>query len=168
MLSPRVVILLLFATLLSACSLLRHEHDADVVVVAKQLLVAQRDQYGDPIPVELPVEVNYTVVRKPQINRDMHIDFQFVALKAIPVLRIGFTTSEGLDMISSDVRERYLDLKPRQGFTRNIVVEPTSENEFYLNLFVVTENGDRKQARLIKVPIALGTYTLKGTGPSAQ
>ena len=164
----RVAMLCVFPLLLSGCSLLRHEHDTDVVVVAKQLLVAQRDQYGDPIPVKLPVEVNYTVTRKPEIRRDMHINFQFIALRAIPVLRIGFTTSDGLDMISSDARERYLDLKPRQSFNRDIVVEPTSENEFYLNLFVVTENGDRKLAKLIKVPIAIGTFTLKGTGPSAQ
>lgn len=163
----RVAMLCVFL-LLSGCSLLRHEHDADVVVVAKQLLVAQRDQYGDPLPVKLPVEVNYTVARKPEIRHELHINFQFIALRAIPVLRIGFTTSDGLDLISSDVRERYLDLKPRQSFNRDIVVEPTSENEFYLNLFVVTENGDRKLAKLIKVPIAIGTYTLKGTGPSAQ
>lgn len=164
----RVVFLSGLLIQLSGCSLLRYKYDADVVVVAKQLLIAQRDQYGDPVPVKLPVEVSYTVTRKPEIHRDMHIDFQFTALKAIPVLRIGFTTSDGLDMVSSNVRMRYLDLKPRQTFTRDIEVEPTSENEFYLNLYVVTENGNQKLAKLIKVPVAIGTFALKGTRPSVQ
>lgn len=164
----RVACFCLTCILVAGCSLLQHEHDVDVVPAAKQLLIAQRDQYGDPRPVKLPIEVNYTVSRKPQINRDMHINFQFIALKSIPVLRIGFTTSDGLEMISSDVRERYFKLRPRQTFHRNITVQPTAENEFYLNLYVVTENGDKKLAKLIKVPIAIGSYTLKGTKPSAQ
>jgi hypothetical protein len=153
---------ILFA--LGACSLLQHEKDVDVVQVAQQLLTAQKDQYGDPLPVKLPVQINYTVSRKPQIDRDLHIDFQFIALKAIPVLRIGLTTSDGLDMISDDVRLRYLKLKPRQTFSRDVVVRPTAENEFYLNLYVVTENGDKKLAKLIRVPIAIGEYALKNLG----
>lgn len=166
--SLRLTVLYVFLLLLSGCSLLHSEHDKDVVIVARQLLVAQRDKYGDPIPVKLPLEVNYTISHKPEIRRDMHIKFQFIALSAIPVLRIGFTTSDGLDMVSSDVRERYLGLKARQSFNKDIVVEPTSENEFYLNLFVVTENGGKKLAKLIKVPIAIGDFALKGLGASAQ
>ena len=91
----------------------------------------------------------------------MQIDFEFIAEKAIPVLRIGLSTSDGLDLISSDVSERYLDLKPRQTFTKSVIVEPTAENEFYLNMFVVTEIGEEKLAQLIKIPIAIGDYSLK-------
>lgn len=164
----RVLLISLALLVLGGCSLLRHEGDVDVVQVAKQLLIAQKDRYGDPLPVQLPVQVNYTVTRKPQINREMHIDFQFIALKAIPVLRIGLTTSDGLKLNSSDVHERYLKLKPRQSFSKDVVVEPTAENEFYLNLFVVTENGGERLAKLIKIPIAIGGYALKGTKGSAQ
>lgn len=160
----RLILLCAILFALGACSLLQHEKDVDVVLVAQQLLMAQKDQYGDPLPVKLPVQINYTVSRKPQIDRDLHVDFQFIALKAIPVLRIGLTTSDGLDMISDDVRLRYLNLKPRQTFTRDVVVQPTAENEFYLNLYVVTENGDKKLAKLIRVPIAIGEYALKNLG----
>jgi hypothetical protein len=164
----RAVVISLFLFVLGGCSLLQHENDVDVVLVAKQLLTVQTDRYGDPLPVQLPVQVNYTITRKPQIDREMHIDFQFIALKAIPVLRFGFTTSDGLELVSSDVRERYLKLKPRETFSKDVIVEPTAENEFYLNLFVVTENGDEKLAKLIKVPIAIGDYALKGTKASVQ
>lgn len=157
----RRILLCISILLLSSCGLLRHEKDVDVVKVAQDLLAAQRDQYGDPLPVKLPVSINYTVTRKPQVGRDLQIDIQFIAEKQIPVLRIGLTTSDGLDLISTDVRERYLDLKPRQSFTKSVVVEPTQENEFYLNMFVVTEIGEQKLARLIKVPIAIGEYALK-------
>ena len=164
----RTILWCVLPFILGGCSLLHPQKDVDDVQVAQQLLTAQKDQYGDPRPVQLPVQVNYTVSRKPQIGRDMHIDFQFIALKAIPVLRIGLTTSDGLDMISDNVRLRYMGLKSRQTFTRDVVVEPTSENEFYLNLYVVTENGDKKLAKLIKVPIAIGDYALKGIAEPVQ
>lgn len=147
--------------LLGGCGLLQHEEDVDVIKVAQGLLAAQKDQYGDPLPVHLPIRINYTVTRKPQIDREMRIDFEFIAEKAIPVLRIGLASSDGLKLESSDLQERYLDIKPRQSFTKSVIVEPTQENEFYLDLYVVTENGDDKLARLIKIPIAIGDYALK-------
>lgn len=147
--------------LLSSCAWLRHEEDVDVIKVAQNLLAAQKDQYGDPKPVELPIRINYTITRKPQVDRDMQFDFEFIAEKEIPVLRIGLTTSDGLDLVSSDVRERYLDLQPRQSFIKTVIVEPTKEDEFYLNMYVVTEIGDEKLAKLIKIPIAIGEFALK-------
>jgi len=151
---------------LGGCSLLQHEEDVDVIKVAQNLLAAQKDEYGDPLPVHLPIRINYTVTRKPQIDREMQIDFEFIAEKAIPILRVGLTTSDGLDLVSSDVLERYHNLQPRQSFTKSVIVEPTAENEFYLSMYVVTENGDAKLARLIKIPIAIGDYALKK--PQAQ
>ncbi|MBI1423807.1 MAG: hypothetical protein GC149_10115 [Gammaproteobacteria bacterium] len=145
--------------------MLHHEEDADALKEAQSLLEAQKDQYGDPIPVHQPLRINYTISRKPQIDRDLRIDFEFIAEKAIPVLRIGMTTSDGLELDSSDVLERYLDVKPRQTFTKTVMVIPRSENEFYLNLFVVTEIGEEKLAKHIKIPIALGEYALKKPTP---
>jgi len=159
----RVILIGFLSLLLSACGLLSHEEDVDVIKTAEGLLAAQKDQYGDPLPLHLPVRINYTVSRKPQIKREMQIDFEFIAEKAVPVLRIGFTTSDGLELTSSDVRERYLNLKPRQTFTKSVIVEPSEENEFYLNLYVISEDGDNKLAELIKVPIAIGDYALKNT-----
>lgn len=159
----RIIIIGLLSLLLSACGLLSHEEDADVIKTAEGLLAAQKDQYGDPLPVHLPVRINYTVSHKPQINREMQIDFEFIAEKAIPVLRVGVTTSDGLELVSSDVQQRYLKIKPRQSFTKSVIVEPSEENEFYLNLYVISEDGDNKLAELIKVPIAIGEYSLKNT-----
>jgi hypothetical protein len=165
MLARNSVLVGILLLLLGGCGLLQHEEDQDVLKIAQNLLAAQKDQYGDPLPVHLPIRVNYTVSRKPQINRELEIDFQFIAEKAIPVLRLGMTTSDGLELDSSDVRERYLDLKPRQSFSKRVFVTPTAENEFYLNLFVVTESGDEKLAQLIKIPIAIGDYALKKPTP---
>ena len=162
----RSVLICSVLLLLSGCGLLQHEEDVDVVKVAQGLLAAQKDQYGDPLPINLPIRINYTVTRKPQIEREMQIDFDFIAEKAIPVVRIGMTTSDGLTLSSSDVLERYLDVKPRQSFSKTVIVEPTEENEFYLNVYVVTEIGEEKLAKLIKIPIAVGDYSMKRTkGP---
>jgi hypothetical protein len=110
------------------------------------------------------VQINYSVSRKPQVDRDLKIEFQFIARQAIPVLHLGFTTSEGLKLVSSDVLERYHNLKPRQTFSKTVVVEPTTENEFHLNLYVVTESGETKLAKLIRIPIAIGDFALKNLG----
>jgi hypothetical protein len=162
-LTRRGVLICFSIFLLGGCGLLQHEEDVDVIKVAQGLLAAQKDQYGDPLPEHLPIRINYTVTRKPQINREMQIDFEFIAEKAIPILRIGLTTSDGLKLVSSDVLERYHNIQPRQSFTKSVIVEPTEENEFYLNMYVVTESGDAKLAKLIKIPIAIGDFALKNT-----
>lgn len=154
--------------LLGGCGLLQHEEDVDAIKAAQGLLAAQIDQYGDPLRVHLPIRINYTVTRKPQINRELQIDFEFIAEKAIPVLRIGLNTSDGLELVSSDVLERYHNIKPRQSFSKSVIVEPRDENEFYLNMYVVTENGEEKLARLIRIPIAIGDSALKNTNARKQ
>lgn len=147
--------------LLSGCGLFQHEEGVDVIQLAENLLAAQKDQYGDPVPVHLPVRINYSVSHKPQVGREMRIDFEFIAEKAIPVLRIGIGTSDGLELVSSDLLQRYQNIKPRQSFSKSVVVEPQAENEFYLSLYVVSEDGDRRLAELIRIPIAIGDYALK-------
>jgi len=160
----RIAFVLLLSLCTGACSWFMHEPDEDAVKLAQDLLAAQKDQYGDPRPVDLPIQINYSVSRKPQVDQELKIEFQFIATQAIPVLHLGFTTSDGLKLVSSDVLERYQKLKPRQTFSKTIVVEPSEENEFHLNLYVVTESGQTRLAKLIKIPIAIGDFALKNNG----
>lgn len=164
----RVLIIFILAAVLGGCSWLKHEEDEDVLAVAQQLLDAQKDENGEPLNIKLPIQINYTIDRKALIDHDVEIEFEFVAEKEIPVLRIGMTTSDGLVLDSSDVKERYLDLQPRQTFTKSVVVIPKEENVFYLNVFVVTQIGDEKLAKLIKIPIALGEYSKRKKKGLAQ
>lgn len=164
----RVLLSFILLAFLSGCSWLHREEDEDALVVAQQLLDAQKDQNGDPIDVKLPIRINYTVARKPLIDHDVDIEFEFVAEKEIPVLQIALTTSDGLKLDSSDIGERYLDLQPRQSFTKNVVVIPQEENEFYLNMFVVTQIGDEKLAKLIKIPVAVGQYSMRKKKSATQ
>lgn len=159
-----LICVLVFA--LGGCSWFRHGADEDVVKIAQQQLELQKDQYGDPKPVNLPIRINYTINHKPQVGHEMRIDFEFISEKAITQLRVGLTTSDGLKLNSSDVPEHYHDLKPRETFTKSVIVEPTAENEYYLNMYVVTQIGEDKLAKLIKIPIALGEASLaKKRGP---
>ena len=157
----RGLLICILIFVLGGCSWFRHGDDEDVLKVVQQQLDLQKDQYGDSLPVNLPIRINYTLTRKPQIDRDMQIDFEFIAEKAIPLLRIGITTSDGLKLLSSDVSEHYVDLKPRQAFIKSVIVEPTAENEYYVTMYVLTQIGEDKLAKLIKVPIALGDYSQK-------
>lgn len=144
---------------LTACGLFSEE-DLDVVAVAKQLLQEQRDSRGEPVKVDLPVRVNYTVSRKAMVDQELEVLFEFITERPIPVLRMGVTTSEGLELAGSNLRERYQDLKIREVITRRVLVVPTTENQFYLNLYLITEVGEDKRARLLAIPIAVGEYSL--------
>ncbi len=137
-----------------------------MLVVAKQVLDQQKDANGEPRRVDLPVRINYAVSRKAMVDQDMEIDFEFITEQPIPVLRFGVETSEGLELVSSNIRERYESLKIRQVINRRVIVAPTSEDKFYLNLYVVTETGEDKRARLVRVPIAVGDYSLSDNPPS--
>jgi len=164
----RIAFVLMILLCTGACSWFMPRPDEDAIKLAQELLAGQKDQYGDPVPVKMPIQVNYSVSRKPQVDRELNIQFQFIARQEIPVLHLGFTASDGLKLVSSDVLEFYRDMKPRQTFSKTIVVEPTAENEFHLNLYVVTESGQTKLAKLIRIPIAIGDFALKNNGNSER
>lgn len=154
----RRALFILLVTTLYSCGIF-YEQDENVLLIARQLLQAQVDELGEPRKVDLPVRVNYTVHRKPLIDHDLEIEFEFIAERQIPMLRFGLEASEGLELVSYDIRERYLDVPARYVLNKKVIVVPTEENEFYLSLYVVTEIGDDKRARQIKIPIALGEYS---------
>ena len=155
----RPLVLILGSLLLTACSIFISETDEDVLQVAQQLLEEQKDQYGEPKKIALPVRVNYAIHQKPVIKQELEIEFEFLPESNIAVLRLGLTASDGLEIVDGDIGEKYSDLEARQVFKKYVTVIPGEENEFYLNLFVVTEQGEDRRARLVKVPIALGEFS---------
>ena len=157
----RALLMICITGMLGACSLFLAEEDESVLSVAGQLLDAQKDEYGEPRKVELPVRVNYTINHKPVIGQKLEVEFEFIAERPLPLLRIGLTTDEGLELVSSEIREQYRDMPARRVLKKTAVVVPKREDRFYLNMYIVTESGEDRRAKLIKVPIAVGEYSLK-------
>lgn len=155
----RLLILLCIASV-SACGGLA-KHDEDVFSVAEQILGEQTDANGSPKKVELPVHVNYTIKDKPLANHKLDINFEFIAREALPMLRIGIKTTNGLKLKSSDDRIRYKDVSAQQLLRHKIAVIPLEEEQYYVDVYVVTEIGEDKRARLIQIPISLGKYALQ-------
>lgn len=155
----RISILVVLSAVLGACGILSEE-DENVLDIARQLLQEQKNEYGEAMKVDLPIRVNYSIYQKPIVGHDLSIELEFIAERKIPILRIGLGTTDGLELITY-VKERYLDVAARQIIKKEVIVVPTEENLFYLNLFVVTEIGEDRRAKHIKIPIALGEYSLK-------
>ena len=156
--------------MMAGCSLFSEE-DVSVITDARQLLEEQKDANGDPIDVKLPVRFNYTIGKKPMIDRDLEIEFEILTEQPLPVLRVGLVTSDGLELEDTDFREKFVDLKIREVINRYAIVRPTSENEFYLDVYLITEIGEDKKAKLFRIPIGVGDYSLKNnpeTLPVAQ
>jgi hypothetical protein len=136
------------------------EQDDNVINDAKQLLEEQKDANGEPRPVKLPVRLNYTVTKKPMIDQDLEVEFELLAERPVPVLRVGLETTEGLKLVDTDFGERFTELKIREVIHRQAVVLPTIENKFYLDVYLITEIGEDKKANLVRIPIGVGDYSL--------
>jgi len=145
--------------LMVGCSLFSEE-DVSVIIDARQLLEEQKDANGDPIDVKLPVRLNYAISKKPMIDQDLEIEFEILTEQPLPVLRVGLVPSDGLELVDTDIREKFVDLKIREVINRQATVKPTSENKFYLDVFLITEIGEDKKAKLFRIPIGVGDYSL--------
>ena len=155
---------------ISGCSIFSFSSDDDtnVLNLAKSLLKDQTDEHGEPKKVKLPVRVHYTFTRKPMIDEELLVEFEFITEEALPVLRFAVTTTDGLELTDNDIEPLYSKLSARQVIKSNIEVKPTSESKFYVNLFVVTEVGEDKRAKHIKIPIPIGDYFLSDDPPPRQ
>lgn len=155
----RTILLILAGVTISACGVFS-EVDENVVTIAQQLLKEQQNEHGDQQKVDVPLRINYSIHQKALVGHELEIEFEFAAERKIPILRLGMEPSDGLELVTY-LKERYLDVEARQIIKKIIIVTPEEENLHYLNLFIVTEIGEIKRAKLIKIPIALGEYSLK-------
>lgn len=165
--------ILLFSTLLAGltgCGIFSFspEDDVNVLNTAKSLLKDQTDEHGEPKKIKLPVRVHYTFTRKPMIDEELLVEFEFITEEALPILRFAVTTTDGLELTDNDIEPFYTKLSARQVIKENIEVKPTSESKFYINLFVVTEIGEDKRAKHIKIPVPIGDYFLSDDPPPRQ
>jgi hypothetical protein len=111
--------------------------------------------------VDMPIRVNYSIHRKPVINKELEVEFEFLPERDIPVLRAATSSSDGLEIVDGEMSDQYQDIKARQYFKRYVTVVPKEEELYYLNLYIVTEIGEDKRAQHIKIPIALGEHSKK-------
>jgi hypothetical protein len=153
--------------LLSACSYFSFfstKQGDDAVTIYKQLQEAKENEPATaaaPATTEFPVRVNYAIKTKMLADHDLEIEIEYLALKALPVLKVGYTTSEGLDLITKTSKLRYQDIQQHQLIQHRIVVVPDEENEYYVNIIMVTEDGDVKTGKQVRIPIALGKFSLQ-------
>lgn len=153
------LIFLLSNLILGGCSLFSEE-DSNVITDAKQILEEQKDANGEPRPVKLPVRLNYMVTKKPMIDQQLEIEFELLTEEPVPVLRVGLDASEGLELVDTDFGEKFTNLKIREVLHRQATVKPLSENKFYLDVYLITELGEDKKAKLMRIPIGVGDYSL--------
>lgn len=158
---PLITTLLSATLLLGGCSILFSSDDENVMEVANNLLEAQKNEHGDELKVDMPIRVNYSMHRKPVINKELEIELEFLPERDIPKLRLATFSSDGLEIVDGEMRDQYDDIKARQYFKRYVTVVPKEEDLYYLNLYVVTEIGEDKRAQHIKIPIALGIHSKK-------
>jgi len=146
---------------LAGCGIFSFDDDnVNALEFAKELLKGQLNEQGVQKKIDLPIRVNYSITRKPMIDEELLVEFEIITEQAIPIVRFAVVTDEGLDLVSNNFEAYYKGLKTRQIIKHRIKVIPTSENKFYISLYVITEIGDDKRARLIKIPVAIGDYSL--------
>ena len=167
MMNIKLLLVILPFLILPACSWFGiNEDETNVVELATNILKQQQNEHGEPIKVAMPVRINYSISRKAQIDKDLLIEFEIITEKALPILRFAVKTSEGLELDEHTIEPLYQSLKAREVIKAEATVVPLLENKFYLDLYVVTEIGEEKLAKLIKIPIAVGDYSLNNEPPA--
>ena len=155
--------------MLSGCSWFGiNEDETNVIELANNMLSEQQNEHGEQKRVALPVRVNYSISRKAQIDKKLRIEFEIITEKALPILRFAVKTSDGLELDDHDIDPLYQSLTARQVIKAEATVVPLEENKFYLDLYVISEIGEEKLARLIKIPIAVGDYSLNNDPPARE
>ncbi len=151
--------------LLSGCSWLswfNTEKPADAITIVNRLNEAAAAQTGAKPPhVDLPVRVNYSFKSKPAVATDLEVEIEYMALKPIDELMVGYTTGDGLALAEGAAPRTYTALKQFDVITRRVIVVPSQENRFVLSLYVVTKVADEERGEQITVPIAVGRYSLQ-------
>ncbi len=167
----RLMLLLGLASLLSACSYFSFfstKQGDDAIAIHKRL---QEARDSDPSTAalspatEFPVRLNYSIKSKMLAGHELEIDIEYLALKDINVLKLGYTTSDGLVLQTRGSPLMYQEIKQHQLINHRIVVVPEEENKYYVNIILVVENGEDKFDKKLQIPIALGKYSRK-QGPA--
>jgi len=155
--------------ILSGCSWFGiNEDETNVIELANNLLSQQQDEHGEQKKVAMPVRINYSITRKAQIDKDLIIEFEIITEKALPILRIALKTTDGLELDGHNLEPLYQSLTARQVIKAEATVIPLLENKFYLDLYVITEIGEERLANVIKIPIAVGDYSLNNDPPARE
>jgi len=150
---------------LSGCSWMPFfgdEPPADAITIVTRLQEATTTQ-GENAPkgVELPVRVNYSFKSKPAVNTELEVEIEYLALKPLHELKMGYTTSDGLELVDNASPLSFTALKQFDVITQRVVVMPKEENHYTFSIYVVTKEGEEERGKQITVPIAVGRYSLQ-------
>ncbi len=155
--------------MLSGCSWFGlNDDETNVIELANNMLKEQQNEHGEQIRVDMPVRINYSITRKAQIDKRMQIEFEIITEKALPILRFALKTTEGLELDGHNISPLYESLTARQVIKTEASVIPLVEDKFYLELYVISEIGEEKLAQLIRVPVAVGDYSLNNDPPARE
>lgn len=140
--------------------------EEDAVTVVNNLKSARET---DPSVVtklsNLPVRVNYVFKSKPQVHEDLDVEVEYLILKDIHKMRLGYVASDGLSIDTPASPLYFEDMKKFQTLTQHLVIVPDAESHYFLRIYVVTNEGDDLQGKEIVIPIAVGKVSLE---PSPQ
>ena len=95
------------------------------------------------------------------LHDELEIEFEFIAESNIPVVRIGFETSDGLVLETGPKNLFKENIKAEEVFSLTIVVVPELEEEFDVHLYLYSEDTEDKRAKLLSVPIPVGQYKIE-------
>lgn len=164
-----LVFIVLSSWTLAACGIFNfagEDDESDIVEVSKKLLEKQVDKNDEPIKIDFPLRINYSLKTKALLNEDLEIEFEFIAESDIPKVRIAFETTDGLVLVSNDKRIFKDNIKANEVFTYRIIVVPEIEEQFYVHVYAYTiysGSGDteEKRAKLLRIPIPVGQYKIE-------
>ncbi len=110
-----------------------------------------------------PIELKYELTASPEVGQPFVIDFALEPQTASPVMRVMVVASEGLALRQSSARPLQRNVEADSEYWHQIVVEPSDNGAFSVNVIAILGDGPDSMARTFSIPVIVGSPS-----PSSQ
>lgn len=150
---------IIYATLLVAGSLLMV---ASVATAANKSDKPEAVAWRSPGKPQAPVRVTWELAEKPQVGVPLAIDVHVTPTAAVDsVSVVTRTDNTGLLFKTLDMEARFAKPARGQPLSRKLEVVPQGEGRFYVSVFITTQRGAQRMARVVMIPVQVGNVQQK-------
>lgn len=118
--------------------------------------------WHSPGKPQAPVQVTWELTQTPRVGVPLAIDVQVTPTAAMDsVSVVSRTNNTGLLLKTADTEARFAKPARGQPLQKQLEVVPQGEGRFYVSVFITTQRGTQRMARVLMIPVQVGTVRQK-------
>lgn len=112
------------------------------------------------------VGVHFALKAAPVVGQELPVDILIVPHRKFASVRASFNAPEGLGFASGKTIEPQQDLSPEEVIKHRLVLQPTRDGIYLINVGVDTESEEGNLIRTFSIPVIVGAATAAAPGAS--